>query len=529
MVFSSVIFFCYFLPIMIAGYYILPGKVRNIWLLLGSLFFYAWGEPKYIFIMIASIAGNYLFGMLIHYFALKEDHGFSNYGLKLAGAEEGMDSSEAIDSRDRSAGSEKGNTAKKITLIVTILYNLGILFYFKYFNLFMETVNNVLNKEISWVEVALPIGISFYTFQGMSYVIDVYRGDCLHDRNGNRIELVQKNPINLALYISMFPQLIAGPIVRYTDIREYLEHRITNSDTFAKGAERFIVGLAKKAILANSIGEIADKIFTGDYQYMGRGVAWLGAICYTLQIYYDFSGYSDMAIGLGKIFGFDFLENFNYPYISGSITEFWRRWHISLSSWFRDYLYIPLGGNRRGNVYVNLIIVFIATGIWHGAAWSFLIWGLWHGLFMLIERYFRKNGKVNPFTRVPAPVKWLYTIIIVMLGWVLFKLENVADTLRYICAMFRIGHIPYTEFSVRYYLDNKMIVLLLAAVIACIPWGSLCSGRKNKLEIFVSEFAYAQPGSGACVLRRTVLVILLFISMLFIVNSTYNPFIYFRF
>lgn len=484
---------------MILGYYALPGKVRNIWLLLGSLFFYAWGEPKYIFIMVASIVGNYLFGILIHFFALREKHGLGHV------------------------------VAKKITLAVTILYNLGILFYFKYFNLFMETINEFSNKEISWIRVALPIGISFYTFQGMSYVIDVYRGDCKEDRSGNVCELVQKNPLNLALYISMFPQLIAGPIVRYTDIRDSLKSRVTNTDTFTKGAERFIIGLAKKAILANSIGEVADKIFGAEFEFMGVPVAWLGAVCYTLQIYYDFSGYSDMAIGLGKIFGFDFLENFNYPYISRSITEFWRRWHISLSSWFRDYLYIPLGGNRRGNVYVNLIIVFIATGIWHGAAWSFLIWGLWHGLFMLIERYFRKSGKPNPFARVPACFKWLYSMLVVILGWVLFKLENVPDTLAYIGSMFGKGAGGYTEFSVRYYLDNKMIVILVIGILACIPFKEVLPVLPKGAGRVLGVIVCAKPGKLMFAVRRVLLIVLLLLSMLFVVNSTYNPFIYFRF
>ena len=531
MVFSSVIFFCFFLPVMILGYYALPGKLRNIWLLLGSLFFYAWGEPKYIFIMVASIVGNYLFGLLIHFFASREEHIFYDGGLTLANDPEAdISTPDVLNPRVQGKGKSLRTapviTPKKIVLAVTILYNLGILFYFKYFNLFMETVSNVTGKELSWVRVALPIGISFYTFQGMSYVIDVYRGDCLPDRNGTIFELVQKNPINLALYISMFPQLIAGPIVRYTDIKDYLDSRVTNSETFCKGSERFIKGLAKKAILANSIGEIADKIFTADLSYMSSPVAWLGAVCYTLQIYYDFSGYSDMAIGLGKIFGFDFLENFNYPYISQSITEFWRRWHISLSSWFRDYLYIPLGGNRKGNVYVNLFIVFVATGIWHGAAWSFLIWGLWHGLFMLIERYFRKSGKVNPFAKVPVIVKWLYTMLVVMLGWILFKVENVPDTLRYVKTMFTPFTRPYTEFSVRYYLDNKMAVILAAAMIAAVPWGEVLPRR---MAGYVAGFDSAPAGTGACAARRIILILLLLLSMLFIVNSTYNPFIYFRF
>lgn len=491
MVFSSIVFLCFFLPAMILVYYVLPGMLKNVWLLIGSLFFYAWGEPQYIFIMVASIVGNYIFGMVIHLCALKDKP-----------------------------------LPKKITLIITVLYNLGILFYFKYFNLFMETVEAISKKEMDWVRVALPIGISFYTFQGMSYVIDVYRSEGQTDKSGNMVSIVQKNPINLALYISMFPQLIAGPIVRYSDIKDSLKKRVTNSDTFTRGAERFIVGLAKKAILANSIGEVADKIFNADLQYMGTPVAWLGALCYTLQIFFDFSGYSDMAIGLGKIFGFDFLENFNYPYISKSITEFWRRWHISLSSWFRDYLYIPLGGNRKGNVYVNLLIVFLATGIWHGAAWSFLIWGLWHGLFMLIERYFRKRDKANPFEKVPAVLKWLYAMLVVMLGWILFKLENVPDTLAYIGKMFGAGAGGYTEFSARYYLDNKMIVVLIVGILACVPWKEVLHGRA--LSLFTG-FTQAAPGKIACIIRRILLIVLLLISMLFIVNSTYNPFIYFRF
>ncbi|MCR5002564.1 MAG: MBOAT family protein [Lachnospiraceae bacterium] len=500
MIFSSVIFLCFFLPIMILVYYALPEKLKNIWLLVGSLFFYAWGEPEYIFIMLASIVGNYLFGILIHIFAFRQS--------------------------EEKTGGRFFRLLPKITLAVTVLYNLGILFYFKYFNLFMETVSQISHREMEWTKVALPIGISFYTFQGMSYVIDVYKSEGQTDRSGNRVSIVQKNPINLALYISMFPQLIAGPIVRYSDIRESLKKRITNADTFTKGAERFIVGLAKKAILANSIGEVADKIFNADLEYMGVPVAWLGALCYTLQIFFDFSGYSDMAIGLGKIFGFDFLENFNYPYISKSITEFWRRWHISLSSWFRDYLYIPLGGNRKGNVYVNLLIVFLATGIWHGAAWSFIIWGLWHGLFMLIERYFRKRDKANPFDRVPAVLKWMYAMLVAMLGWVLFKLEDVPDTLAYIGKMFGAGAGGYTEFSARFYLDNKMIVILVIALLACVPWKEVLKGRALTLY---TGFTDAGPGKVTCIIRRVLLILLLLISMLFIVNSTYNPFIYFRF
>ena len=492
MVFSSIIFLCVFLPIMIIGYYVLPKKCRNLFLLLGSLFFYAWGEPKYIFLMLASIVGNYVFGMLIHHFAFL----------------------------DASAAAAR---IKKLLLSVTIIFNLSLLLYFKYFMLLVTTVNDLMHKNLTVPEIALPIGISFYTFQGMSYVIDVYREDGKLNEQGERMEFVQKNPIGLALYISMFPQLIAGPIVRYSDIKDYLRERKTDFAKFSSALERFITGLAKKAILANGIGEAADKIFSGEIAYLGTGVAWVGAICYTLQIYYDFSGYSDMAIGLGKMFGFDFMENFNYPYISKSITEFWRRWHISLSSWFRDYLYIPLGGNRRGNVYVNLLIVFLATGIWHGAAWGFLVWGLWHGLFMLIERFFRTKGyKLH----VPGIIGFCYTMLVVMLGWVLFKLEDIPLALSYIGTMFHVNTGSYTAFSARYYLDNRTLVILFVAVLACIPWAQVLPRRAG---CYLASFKLAQPASICGIARRIFYIALLLLSLVFIINSTYNPFIYFRF
>lgn len=494
MVFSSLIFLCIFLPVMIIGYYLLPKKLKNVFLLLGSLFFYAWGEPIYILLMIASIVGNYTFGMLIYRCSLSEN---------------------------------ACKNGRKATMILAVAFNLGILVYFKYFNLLAATWANIVNSEVTLPEIALPIGISFYTFQGMSYVIDVYREEGVLGENGERKSLVQKNFINLALYISMFPQLIAGPIVRYTDIKEYLDERKTDASTFSQGIERFIVGLSKKVLLANTLGEVADKIFAGEIAYLGTGVAWTGAVCYTLQIFYDFAGYSDMAIGLGKIFGFEFMENFNYPYISKSITEFWRRWHISLSTWFRDYLYIPLGGNRKGNVYVNLLIVFLATGIWHGAAWGFLVWGLWHGLFMLIERVLRKkNIGIKIGAKVPGIIKWLYTMLVVMFGWVLFKLEELPTAIEYIGHMLHIGVGPYTDFGVRYYLDNKTIFFLVMAVLTAIPWAQVLPRR---LACRISSFNIAESDSMAGMVRRVLLVILLAISMLFIVNGTYNPFIYFRF
>ena len=492
MVFSSLIFLCIFLPIMIIGYYALPKKCRNVFLLLGSLFFYAWGEPKYIFLMLASIVGNYLFGILIHYGAVKE-----NISLK------------------------------KIVLAVTIIFNIGLLIYFKYFVLLMSTAHDLFNENIIVPEIALPIGISFFTFQGMSYVIDVYRQDYALMEDGTRNDLVQKNPINLALYISMFPQLIAGPIVRYGDIKDYLKDRKTTSDKFVSGIERFIFGLAKKVILANSLGEVADKIFTSDFNYIGTAVSWIGIVFFTIQIYFDFSGYSDMAIGLGRMFGFEFMENFNYPYISKSISEHWRRWHISLSTWFKDYVYIPLGGNRKGNVYFNIFIVFLATGIWHGAAWGYLLWGLWHGLFSLIERYF-KTKKIE--IKAPGIIKWAYTMLVIFIGFVLFKLEEIAPALDYLSVMFHIKKYDYTAFSPAFYLDAKVIFIFIVSVLACLPWKEYYENfSQTHSDNGLVKAIKACPAEAIDIVKKVILLAMLVLSFMYIVNSTYNPFIYFRF
>ncbi len=480
------------MPVMIAGYYIIPKKLRNLFLVLGSILFYAWGGPQYVFVMLASIVGNYAFGML----------------LDLAG---------------NKVSGEKRIISGRILIVISVIFNLGILFYFKYYTFVLTTIHDLFAPDVPVKEIALPIGISFYTFQGMSYVIDVYKGLAFEKDRREKKSLVQKNPINLALYISMFPQLIAGPIVRYTDIRPYLSKRETDSGTFIKGSERFIIGLAKKAILANTLGECADKIFGSDFTCMGVPIAWLGAVLYTLQIYYDFSGYSDMAIGLGRIFGFEFMENFNYPYISTSISEFWRRWHISLSTWFRDYVYIPLGGNRKGNVYLNLFIVFLLTGIWHGAAYGFIIWGIWHGLFILAERAFRKN-KIT--IKLPAAIKWLYTMLVVMFGWVLFKLEDIPNTLKYIKTMFGMGQESHTEFPVRFYLDNKMFFILVVAILAAVPWARILQSR---VAAFAAVLSAEKDVSVIVTVKRVLLLALLVVSFMFIVNGSYNPFIYFRF
>ena len=476
MVFSTIIFLCAFLPITIIGYYLMPGRGKNIFLLLLSLLFYAWGEPTYVFVMLFSILCNYTFGMI------------------LSGCKENR---------------------RKLWVTVAILTNLGVLGVFKYTGFVVTTLRGVMPGLLQIPEIALPIGISFYTFQGLSYCIDVYR-----DKS-----IVQRNPLNLALYISMFPQLIAGPIVRYTDIKDELSNRKHSAELFAAGAERFIIGLSKKAMLANTMGALADQIMGSNVQYLSAPVAWLGAIAYTLQIYFDFSGYSDMAIGLGKIFGFRFPENFDYPYISKSVREFWRRWHISLSSWFRDYLYIPMGGNRKGNVYVNLFVVFLATGLWHGAAWGFVLWGLWHGFFMIAERLIVKhvptkdemkstssNTRAIKVRNVLVSIAGrLYTMMVVIVGWVLFKLVDLHATWDYLKVMFGITRNEFVAYSPLYYLDGRTILLLLCAILSCIPW----KRPKN--------------GFAVMIIRRLVLLVLLALCFMFIITSTYNPFIYFRF
>lgn len=480
MVFSSVIFLCIFLPVVLAGYYLLPKKARNIWLLVASLGFYACGGPKHLIYLISSVVINFFFGIFI---------------AKLSG--------------------EDKMRTKKALLAVAMVANVGSLLYFKYSGMLVETYNGIFGKSVEIPEIILPLGISFYTFQCMSYLIDVYRG-----KEGTR------NFISFALYITMFPQLLQGPIIRYEQVADAIIKPDITVGSFAGGVERFIIGLAKKAIIANTLGEVADRIFEIAPSDLSASVAWLGAILYTLQIFFDFAGYTDMAIGLGKMFGFTFCENFNYPYISRSITEFWRRWHISLSSWFRDYLYIPLGGNRRGNVYLHLLIVFIATGIWHGAAWGFIVWGLWHGMFMLIERALRGRKALFAIPQAVASfLKWAYTICAVTLGWVLFKIEDLPEALSYVKAMFGIKSGGYTAFSVRFFLNARLMFFLIVAILACVPWAQVLPGRFGARMALLCESdakAYAYT-------RHICLIVLFVISFIFIVNSTYSPFIYFRF
>jgi len=466
MLFSSMTFLFMFLPAVIGLYFLSPTKWRNYILLLASVLFYAWGEPTYVLIMLLTIFINWIGAILI----------------------------------------DKYDAHRKLFLIGTILADLGILFYFKYFDFVIENINALFHSNMSFVSVIMPIGISFYTFQAISYVVDVYRHQVA----------VQKSISKLALYICLFPQLIAGPIVKYHDVAEQIEHREERLDKIAYGTKRFIVGLAKKMLIANTMGAVADNIFIMQAGDMGIGVAWIGAIAYSLQLFYDFSGYSDMAIGLGYIFGFRFLENFNYPYISKSITEFWRRWHISLSTWFKEYLYIPLGGNRvpRARNLLNLSLVFLATGIWHGAAWNFVIWGLWHGAFILIEKITGIHKKVGGWAL--STFQHAYTMLAFIVGWVMFRADNITYATKYIRVMFGMKHSDML-FHTNYFIGTYEIFIFIVGILCAMP-------------IFKKLVQFDDDSKPAVHIMKNMYLLGLFVfSVAAIAASTYNPFIYFRF
>ena len=431
-----------------------------------SLGFYAWGGPKYIFIILFSIIINYGFGLAI-----------GDKGIRKP-------------------------RFRKLFLTLGVIANLSLLFYFKYLD-FSITLLDRIGFSIPLQNITLPIGISFFTFQGMSYIIDLYRGEVG----------VQKKLLNIMLYISLFPQLIAGPIVRYRDINEQIDSRTVNLEKFSCGIRRFSVGLAKKVIIANSLGSVTDQIFQMDPQSNMPVVLWIGVLCYAFQIYFDFSGYSDMAIGLGKMLGFDFLENFNYPYLSKSITEFWRRWHISLSSWFRDYLYIPMGGSRKGNVYLHLAIVFLVTGLWHGAATTFVAWGIWHGFFIVLERVQMKH---KPDLKIPSLVRWIITLLIVLVGWVIFRAPGMRYALEYLGVMFGIIHSANVGFTPGFFLTMQAIIVLVIAAVASTPILKKIEGRIANANVKL-------------VLSNVGALVLFAFSIVLVVTSTYNPFIYFRF
>lgn len=468
MVFSSLLFIFLFMPLTILLYYISPKPWRNLILLIASLIFYAWGEPVYIGIMIFSTVFDYANGILIDKY------------------------------RER-----KG--AARAIIIGSIIVNLGILCFFKYYGFFVDNINGLFNLNIQRMNLPLPVGISFYTFQTMSYTIDVYLGNVP----------VQKNIINFGTFVTMFPQLVAGPIVKYGDIQKQLDNRRESLGMFGEGVEVFISGLAKKVLLANNIGILWSQIKAMPVQELSVVSAWIGIIAFTFQIYFDFSGYSDMAIGLGKMFGFDLMKNFDYPYTSKSVTEFWRRWHISLGSWFREYVYIPLGGNRCkiSKQLRNLFVVWFLTGFWHGANWNFILWGLYYGTILTIEKFLLKDW----LKKIPGFFTHLYTMVIVIIGWVFFECESITQGMKFIKVMFGLGGNAFVDRASVYYIYTN--ILLFVVLIIC---------STPILKRAVSRIRERMKMAGSMIVP-VMYFILIFLSTAYLVNESYNPFLYFRF
>lgn len=468
MLFSSIVFLFSFLPAVMILYYLLPVRFRNVILLLASLVFYAWGEPVYLFLMLLSILFNYFSGLDI-------------------------------------ARNLQDKRAAKRSLVFNLIINLAVLGFFKYEGFVLDTLNGILPVHISYHALPLPIGISFYTFQILSYIIDVYRGNVK----------VQTNLPNFALYVTMFPQLIAGPIVQYADVDEQLASREVSRTKFGEGSMYFIRGLAKKVLLANTSGMIFTEVSGLAKGNIAVMTAWLGAFAYMFQIYFDFSGYSDMAIGLGKMFGFEFNMNFNYPYVAKSITEFWRRWHISLSSWFRDYVYIPLGGNRVSKIkhIRNLLIVWFLNGLWHGAAWNFVAWGLYYGVILIIEKYL-----LSPvLDRLPDIVRHIYSIVLVVIGWVLFFSSSFGQAADYIRVMFGAGAHGFADRESMYLLTSNLILWLI------LIFGS------TPLVHFRYEHMLRTKKWNTTIINSVVYAALFIVCIAYLVTETYNPFLYFRF
>jgi alginate O-acetyltransferase complex protein AlgI len=470
MLFASTVFIFAFLPIVLFLYYVPFRKFRlaqNILLLISSLIFYAWGEPKYVLIMILSILANYGFGLLVDKF-------------------------------------RSSKFKSRLIITFTAIFNLGILYIFKYLVFTIKNINSIADINLTVPNIVLPIGISFFTFQAMSYVIDVYR------ENGE----AQKNPLNVGLYISFFPQLIAGPIVRYETVAYQIKHRKEDFSKFSEGVCRFIIGLAKKVLLANTMAVVADYAFDLPFNELTVVMSWVGAIAYTFQIFFDFSGYSDMAIGLGKMFGFEFLENFNYPYISKSISEFWRRWHMSLGTWFRDYVYFPLGGSRvksKTRLIFNLFVVWSLTGIWHGANWTFLLWGLMYFVLITIEKLIGWEKKSTNKFKV---LKHVYTLFFVVMGWVLFRANDLSQAVNYFATMF--GNGALINDSTIYYTLNYIVYFVIAVLIST-PIFKILSKKINGNNTTVA------------ILTSLGLFVLFVTSVSYIIKGGYNPFIYFNF
>lgn len=465
MVFSSMTFVPLFLPLVLILYFAFPSpKVRNGVLLAFSLLFYAWGEPMWIFVMLLTVTVNFICGLRI----------------------------------DKS----KQKSAKTLYMVVGVMLSLGFLFYFKYFGFFTDVVAGVMGAENTFQKPVLPIGISFYTFQVLTYTVDVYRGKVP----------AQKSFGKLLLYVSFFPQLIAGPIVNYTDIAQSLGKRTVKTNDLYEGFIRFFIGFAKKVLLANTCGVIVDKLVGASS--MSFAGSWLMAVAYALQIYFDFSGYSDMAIGMGRMFGFRFFENFNYPYISKSITEFWRRWHISLGTFFRDYVYIPLGGNRVSlwkNIR-NILIVWLLTGFWHGASWNFMAWGVYYGLLLLAEKFLLKGIK----EKLPVVVNLLGTLVLVLIGWVFFYYESLADGVHHLGIMFGFVKTSLTDPVAIYYFKHYLVFVILA-ILACVPWKTVAGHLPERVKTM----------GGA--LKPLAITVLFLLALSMIVTQSYNPFLYFRF
>ena len=470
MLFSSITFLFIFLPLTLLLYYLVPFRMKNYVMLAASLIFYAWGEPVYIILMILSIILNYFCGQDIY------------------------------EKRDNAR-------AMKMSLMFGVVMNLLILGFFKYYGLLMDTINAILPIDIPYSVLTLPIGISFYTFQAMSYLIDVYRKEVKP----------QENILYFALYISMFPQLIAGPIVRYIDIEEQLKERSINSTKFGEGAMYFIRGLAKKVVLANTFGSVYEQVAAMQMGSFSTLTAWVGAIAYAFQIYFDFGGYSDMAIGLGKMFGFEFLPNFNYPYIAKSITDFWRRWHISLSTWFREYVYIPLGGNRctPSRHILNLLIVWMLTGLWHGAQWNFMFWGLYYGVILILEKYLW-GSKIE---KLPAAAQHIYAFVLVLFGWVFFFSPTLGYAGQYLKVMFGIGAKGIFD-KQGFFMIFTNWLLIVIAILASAPRGYKL--LKKITGCWQSEEVRA-------IVTCVVYIAMFLLCIAFLVTETYNPFLYFRF
>lgn len=467
MVFSSLTFIYYFLPIVLFVYFIIPDKYRNMVILVSGLFFYAWGEPIYVLIMILSTVIDYTAGRLIHYF-------------------------------------DKSNKKRTACLLISVIMNIGLLSIFKYSSFLIGIINSIFKTNIYDPQLPLPIGISFYTFQSMSYTIDMYL----------RNIKVQKNIISFTSYVTLFPQIVAGPIVRYDDVAKELDYRTVTVSKVSEGIGKFLKGLAKKVLLANNIGLVWTAVKAMDYSNISAGTAWIGILAFTFQIYFDFSGYSDMAVGLGKMLGFNFPINFDYPYISKSITEFWRRWHITLGSWFRSYVYIPLGGNRNGTFKTirNLIIVWALTGLWHGASWNFILWGLYFGILIIIERL--GWGKI--LEKLPAVVSRLYTFVLVVFGWVLFDVDTLSNAWSFFKAMFGANGTLYDN-TANYLLISNIVIFIICIFASTTLYTETINKIKEKKAGIINYLAPAAQ------------LIMLLVCTAYLVDATYNPFMYFRF